>query len=291
MQPPSQSSVLAMLTRPSSEASIASRTAATSPSLSSSLSPPQPTSPLSPLSLASTASFRSSSTCSPASPSPASPSSPTSASPSIHHLFPSLAPSFVLHYERTAFTVHPFLLSHHSPFFHALLVASPSLSSYTVQAHPTVQPDHLLLLLQTLYSPPPPPASPTSAFTPGERALIASIQPLLLLCHVLQLPLLLQSLDALIDRCLSLHLKAKDAGLGFLLAVLAMGLEYGLDGLARRAEEEVLTGGWTGWWEGDEWKAMEADVRDDVRQLMVARAMDAERDGAQRKKREMARTW
>ena len=288
-------SVLAMLTRPSSDSRIDSRSSRSS----SSLSPPlhsQPLSPLSPLSLASTASLRSSSSSpaasdSPASPSPMSPSSPTS--PSISHLFPSLPPTFTLHYLNSRYTVHPLLLSHHSAFFHSLLTTPSPPTSFTLSPHNSITPSHVLLLLQTLYTPPPsshsPPSSPSHAtpFTPLERQLIAYVQPLLLLAHLLEMPLVLGWLDALLQRCLEGQLRGGEGRVGggksgkggFVMGVWGMGLEYGLEGVARRAEEELLAGGWGRWWEGAEWKEVEGEVSQDVRERMVSRGKEVEAAG------------
>ena len=308
--------VFAMLTRPSSDSRIDSR--ASSTSLSPAL-PSQPMSPLSPLSLASSTSVRSSSCSppasaseSPTSPSPTSPTSPSS--PSINHLFPPLPPTFSLRYLNTHYTVHPLLLSHHSPFFHSLLTAPSPPTSFTLSPHPSLSPSHLLLLLHSLYTPPPPPPPPSTPstppppFTPTERQLIAHIQPLLLLTHLLNLPIVLGWLDSLLQRCLEGQLKGVGGGgvgggvggvkgLGFVMGVWGMGLEYGLEGVARRAEEEMVGGGWGRWWEGEEWKAVEGEVREEVRERMIGRGREVEAAdssaaaAADRKRREQHRTW
>ena len=276
-------SVLTQLARPASDSNLLSRTDSHSPSLSTSasLSPTQPISPLSPLTLPSTASSStsslsslvlsaSSSVCSstsqPASPLP-SPSSP----PAIHHVFPSLPPSFTLLYANTSYRVHPHLLSHHSPLFHQLLAAEPLLSSYRIAALEQCTGEHVLLLLQALYSldAAVPESCAALAVAAGsassqlEARMRLHMQPLLALAVQLAMRPVVDKCDVLLASMLASHVKKGGCRLSLLLPSLLLCQLYGLT--AMRAECVQAVARWDGrWWQSNEWVEVKDELSSDT---------------------------
>ncbi len=89
------------------------------------------------------------------------------------------------------------------------------------------------------------------------------------------------------ERCVGVHLSKGTGGVGFLLGVWGMGSECGMEGLVRRVEEEMERGGWGRWWEGEEWKAIGGDLREEVREKMVRRGMEWEEEGRRNGRKEM----
>ena len=283
-------SVLTQLPRPASVGDLRNRDGASpqkQSSSSASLSPTQPMTPLSPLTLPSTASTSSSSLSSLSylshstsasscvSPQPASPLSSPSSPPSIQHVFPSLPPSFSLLYANTSFRVHPHLLSHQSPLFHALLAAEPLLSTYRLEPLPGCTGEHVLLLLQTLYSiDAAVPAScaelavPSGGQTQLEARIRQNTQPLLALAVRLRMPLVAAKCDALLAGMLAAHVKRGGCQLSLLLQSLALCQLYGLSAMQAECVQAVarLDGRW---WQSGEWAEVKDELSADiVRQLV-----------------------
>jgi len=166
------------------------------------------------------------------------------------------------------------MLSHHSPFFHSLLLAHPTLSQYTIPHQPSCTAQHLLLLLQTLYCPlpPSPPASSASsaafAFSPQQLQLIPHLHPLLMLSHQLQLPVLLSSLSCLFSLMLRRHLYLHPApSLSFLLDTLLLSSLYGLVEVSAVVESAIVDVGGD-WWEGQDWAGVKCELDVDIVERM-----------------------
>ena len=271
-------SVLTQLVRPASAGNLRSRTDSDSPllSTSASLSPTQPISPLSPLTLPSTASTSSSSSLSSLSystsasscstPQPLSPLPSPSSPPAIQHVFPSLSPTFVLLYGNMSFRVHPHFLSHHSPLIHQLLAAEPQLLSYRIEPLEQCTGEHVLLLLQALYSiDAAVPESCASLVVPCggssqlEQRMKVHMQPLLALAVQLQMQSVVAKCDVLLSSMLVSHINKGGCRLALLLQSLLLCQLYGLT--AMRAECVQAVARWDGrWWQSSEW----AEVKDEL---------------------------
>ena len=272
-------SILTQLVRPASDGNLRSRADTDSPllSASASLSPTQPISPLSPLTLPSTASTASASTSSlsslnhsasllscgsqPVSPLP-SPSSP----PAIQHVFPSLPARFNLMYGNSSYKVHSHLLAHHSPLFRQLTADDPMLSSYRIEPLEQCTCEHVLLLLQTLYSlDPAVPESCSSLAVPCggpsqlEARMKAAIQPLLALASQLRVEAVVAKCDVLLSTMLVSHVNKGGCYLSLLLQSLLLCQLYGLT--AMRAECVRAVARWDGrWWQSSEWEEVREEL-------------------------------
>ena len=270
-------SVLTQLARPASAGNLCSR--ADSPLLSASsvsLSPTQPISPLSPLTLPSTASTSSTSslsslaysasTSSCTSPQPLSPLPSPSSPPAIQHVFPSLPPSFTLLYGNMSYRVHPHLLSHHSPLFHQLLASQAQLSAYRIEPLQQCTGEHVLLMLQVLYSiDAAVPESCSSLAVPCggrpqlEARMKAHIQPLLALAAQLSVHPVVEKCDLLLAVMLAAHIQKGGCHLSLLLQSLLLCQLYGLT--AMRAECVRAVARWDGrWWHSSEWDEVEKEL-------------------------------
>ena len=265
-------SVLTQLARPASAGNLRSRANNDSPALSASasLSPTQPISPLSPLTLPSTASTSTSSLSSLVySPQPLSPLPSPSSPPAIQHVFPSLPPTLTLVYGNSSYRVHPHLLSHHSPLFHQLLATEPLLASYRIEPLEQCTPDHVLLLLQTLYSiDAAVPESCSSLAVPCggssqlEARMRAHMQQLLALAVQLRMRLVVDKCDALLSTMLASHIKKGACCLSLLLQSLLLCQLYGLT--AMRAECVQAVAQWDGrWWQSSEWAEVSEELSAD----------------------------